>query len=167
MEVFDVQRVERKRIMMGAVTMRRTRPSITQFPEIIDALSHRSIFVPITAPKVAPGGRNIESRPVIPNSRWCIGIAADQGETARSSRRVGPGERRKEILAVASETRWDFAILIECGAGQSHFKILIHPTAGRFDSDQRLFGNNRVNIALRLADRQIGTFVQTVGYSGN
>src|SRR5262249_38900696 len=53
------------------------------------------------------GGGDVIGCPVTPGAGRRVGIIAEKGKTARTSRRIAPVQRRRQVLAIAREASRD------------------------------------------------------------
>src|SRR5512132_1608929 len=60
------------------------------------------------------GGGNIENGPVIPRLHRRVRIAADEREAPRAGRRIRPGQRRRDVVALAGVAIGNSLFLAEC-----------------------------------------------------
>src|SRR5690349_19161324 len=108
------QRIECEPVVVG--TGRRARTAIADVPEIVRALLGRTCVGMDALAELAILPGEVEDRPVDPVS--AVRIVDEQRERLGVRRYAVPGERRRDVLAVARVLGWDRLAVGECRRGQ-------------------------------------------------
>src|SRR5262245_43723234 len=108
-QVVDREREHPKMIMMQPMATRRAWAAVAGSLKIIDCLLEpKRLGIACRAlGKRRQGGGDVIGCPVMPDAGRRVGIIAEKGEAAGTSRRIAPIQRRREVVAIAREASRD------------------------------------------------------------
>jgi len=109
-----VERVQAKEVAVRAVPARRARAAPAARPEIVPPLGAGRL----TLPQRARRRVDVPGQPVRKRPDGRVGVVDDERQRARPRRRVAPGQRGRDVLALARVATGDLAAARERLAAQ-------------------------------------------------